>query len=932
MPPCSSKVPAPYGLQCADRIDKTMKNTRSKQYLHRFTGDTSGLFLSKANILIIGLFAVIMGMSGCTSSGVKNEHQRLIKGEASTQGMAMLYPQNGTIFPPEFPAPGFEWDDSTGTASEWLVFIADNSGNVLLRSKSYQPMWRPDSIEWQQLKHQQLNQPFTFTSIAPKGRLSFYPSCKIQFTFSEDSVGADIFFRAVTLPFSYAVKNVNTIEWYMGNVDGRKPRKMLDNLPVCGNCHSFSTEQPLLAMDVDYGNDKGSYVIASTIDTSILKADNIITWSNFKRNDGEPTYGLLSQISPDGNYVLSTVKDLSIFVAIDDNMAYSQLFFPIKGIVGIYDRKNETFSSLNGANDEQYVQSNPTWSPDGHKVVFARTEAYVNEKVRQAGRALLSSDDISEFTTGGKPFKYDLYTVDFNDGKGGIAKPLDGASGNGMSNYFPKFSPDGKWIVFCQAENFMLLQPDSRLYIMPASGGKPRLMNCNMEEMNSWHSWSPNGRWLVFSSKNRGLYTQLYITHIDENGIDSPPVLLENLSFEKRAANIPEFYPFDGDSYLAIKDAFSETAEYFNRGAIDKISSKYYLRAQADLDQALRLDSTLIETYFNRIKLNSILRQSNSYEDLSEKTKALQLVNDSLAAHPNNENYLVLRISLLSALGKDQEALKEVTSVIKNRPESYPLHELQSAIYRKQNQQNKAIESYRKMLKIDPSKKKQLYQSMATAYTKMQSHDEALKLVNQSISDYPGDEELLLFRAQILLSMTAFEKAKKDIDILISKDAFNYRYTSTLAQFHFLQGNKMQYQEQQEKTIGSLSRAYKENPEDVEVIFEMAAMFMSLQNFNEADKLYDLILSNYPHNYEALKQKAIILLSNQRWNDAIAMYDRLEQHYRLEEGFCNNKAIAYIQIGNAKKALEYFDKTLSINPNNQDAHFNRNKLVGSSKR
>ena len=352
--------------------------------------------------------------------------------------------------------------------------------------------------------------------------LKSFPSCKINFSISRDSVGADIFFRAVTLPFSYAVKNVHTIEWYLGGVDGKKPRKMLDNLPVCGNCHSFAKEQPLLAMDVDYGNDKGSYVITEAVDTSQLSSENIISWSDYKKEDEELTLGLLSQISPDGNHVLSTVKDLSIFVAVDNNLAYSQLFFPIKGIIGIYDRKNKSFDALKGARDSKYVQSNPTWSPDGKTVVFAKTEAYINEKVKKAGRALLSIDDVAEFKTGDKPFKYDLYSVDFNNGKGGVASPLEGASNNGKSNYFPKFSPDGKWIVFCQADNFMLLQPDSRLYIIPSSGGEPRLMNCNMNEMNSWHSWSPNGKWLVFSSKNRGPYTQLYLTHIDENGMDSP--------------------------------------------------------------------------------------------------------------------------------------------------------------------------------------------------------------------------------------------------------------------------------------------------------------------------------------------------------------------------------------------------------------------------
>ena len=118
----------------------------------------------------------------------------------------------------------------------------------------------------------------------------------------------------------------------------------------------------------------------------------------------------------------------------------------------------------------------------------------------------------------GKPFKFDLYRIPFNDGKGGKPEPLAGASFNGKSNFFPKYSPDGKWIVFCRAENYMLLQPDSELYIIPAEGGQARRLRANTKRMNSWHSFSPNGKWLVFSGKPDSPYTRLYLTHIDEQG------------------------------------------------------------------------------------------------------------------------------------------------------------------------------------------------------------------------------------------------------------------------------------------------------------------------------------------------------------------------------------------------------------------------------
>src|SRR5208282_2058874 len=125
----------------------------------------------------------------------------------------------------------------------------------------------------------------------------------------------------------------------------------------------------------------------------------------------------------------------------------------------------------------------------------------------------------------GKDYVFtDLYRIPFNDGKGGQPVPIAGASHNGISNTFPKVSPNGRWIVFVKSSNGQLMRPDSQLYIVPAEGGVARRMRCNTALMNSWHSFSPNGHWLVFSSKSRSPYTQLFLTHLDETGVDSPPI------------------------------------------------------------------------------------------------------------------------------------------------------------------------------------------------------------------------------------------------------------------------------------------------------------------------------------------------------------------------------------------------------------------------
>src|SRR5512139_2788482 len=102
----------------------------------------------------------------------------------------------------------------------------------------------------------------------------------------------------------------------------------------------------------------------------------------------------------------------------------------------------------------------------------------------------------------------------------------------------------------------MLLQPDSELFVLPAAGGTARRLRANTGRMNSWHSWSPNGKWLVFSSKANTPFTQLFLTHLDETGESTPPVVLAHLTAPDRAANIPEFVNLEPGAIARIRQQF----------------------------------------------------------------------------------------------------------------------------------------------------------------------------------------------------------------------------------------------------------------------------------------------------------------------------------------------------------------------------------------
>ena len=603
----------------------------------------------------------------------------------------ITYPLDETLFPPDIVAPTFLWSDETQGVEQWQILLSFHDGDERLRYATTEPRWRPSEKDWDEIKRRSTKHEAEVVIAGSSAQGKSTSSASVSIRTSTDPVGDSIFYREVPLPFIEAVQDPSRIRWRFGSVDSpEQPPVVLEDLPVCGNCHSFSGDGGVLGLDVDYGNDKGGYAILPVSEQMVLNDEKIITWSDYERDDGEATFGLLSQVSPDGRYVISTVKDRAVFVA-TPGIEFSQLFFPIKGILVVYDTVTGTYSPLPGADDPAYVQSNPTWSPDGKSIVFARTRVYQKDSIADASSILLNENDVPEFIEDKEPFKFDLYRVPFNEGRGGEAEPVKGASHNGMSNFFAKFSPDGKWIVFTRAENYMLLMPDSELYIIPAAGGEARRLRANTPRMNSWHSFSSNGRWLVFSSKANTPYTQLFLTHIDEDGRSTPPVVLDRFTGTYGAANIPEFVPLPADGIARIKEQFLDAYSFLRAGMANERTGNYPAAVKA-YKRGLETEPENVEL------LNSLgfalFQQGKSEEAVVALEKALAADPQHWKAH-NNMALASIDIGELELA----EAHYRESLAIEPQPAIY--NDL-GFVLERQGMPEEAAEAYRKALELDP--------------------------------------------------------------------------------------------------------------------------------------------------------------------------------------------------------------------------------------
>jgi tetratricopeptide (TPR) repeat protein len=659
--------------------------------------------------------------------------------DASLGAITVDYPREGSVFPADFAAPLFQWRDGSPDATVWRVEVSEPGrkprvklwsegekmqvGPVDASLVGYVPptltpeqaaahTWRPDAKTWEEMKKRSQRGAVTvrFTGYINKDEKQAVSTGVMTMATSPDPVGAPIMYRDVPLippppeseergvikPLPDSV--LPLIKWQLRYVSDTESKTVMTGLPTCANCHSVARDGKTLGIDVDGPqNDKGLYALIPVKPVSTMSNDYVIHWSAFSEERAQKRFGFMSQVSPDGKFVITSIDVPHahgtrvvdrLYNGFYRNYGFGQVFFPTRGVLAWYSRESAQLTPLPGADDPNYVQTSAFWSPDGKYLVYSRAAA--KDPYAPGQTQATYANDPNE-----TQIQYDLYRIPFNDGNGGTPERVVGASENGMSNNFPKVSPDGKWIVFVQCKNGLLMRPDSKLFIVPFEGGTARLLASNLAGMNSWHTWSPNGRWLAFSSKTPYLYTELYLTHIDVEGNASPAILVENATASNRAVNIPEFVNVARGGLERIDTPATDFYRMFD-AAVQLSDKKQYDVAVPAWEKAVSLDpddarahnnlgialagagkmSAAVEEYRKSLALNahSSQTENNLGSALAEEgnlNEARQHFENALGINPDNASAEVNLGNALSAEGgHTQEAIELLRKALETAPNS----------------------------------------------------------------------------------------------------------------------------------------------------------------------------------------------------------------------------------------------------------------------
>jgi len=274
----------------------------------------------------------------------------------------------------------------------------------------------------------------------------------------------------------------------------------------CVNCHTFCNNQSKLMSVAVRSKIYGSDTLLIR-DAKAQKIGAKFTYANWHPS-GKLVVFSQNKIN---QFFHSSREEIRDVIDMDSLLAYY-----------IVDSKQVKSSDKFSRKD--YLETYPVWSPDGCFLYFCSAPILWSDK-----------DEIPPPKY--SQVKYDLLRISYNveTDQWGELETVVSSNDTGLSASMPRISPDGKWLFLCMADYgcFNVYSQSSDLYIIDLEDAKrsskfiPKRLDINSNKSESWHCWSSNSRWIIFSSKrDYGVFTRLYISYIDEDGNAYKPLIL----------------------------------------------------------------------------------------------------------------------------------------------------------------------------------------------------------------------------------------------------------------------------------------------------------------------------------------------------------------------------------------------------------------------
>lgn len=360
---------------------------------------------------------------------------------------------------------------------------------------------QPDIDDWRSLAAKAQGKAITVEVYGQKnGNWTLYKPFQIYV--SPDSIDPYISYRLVSpgyITYEDLTINQRCLEDYDESIVYDNMLNSTEKLGQCINCHSYQNYNPD-RMQFHARQEHGGTLIAydGEMEKVNIKTDSTISSGVYP--SWHPTKKLIAY---------STNLTGQAFHILDVNKIEVA---DAKSDVIVYDVDRNLVVPV--ACDSNELEVFPAWSPDGKYLYYCSAHFEYTDSV----------DKNSDVLNHAKEIKYNILRKAFDESSFtfGPAELVFDAKGMDKSATLPRISPDGRYLLFGLGAYgcFHVWHKDADLWVQDlASRQAWPLTAANSRYAESYHEWSSNGRWIVFSSRrNDGCYTRPFIAHVDEKG------------------------------------------------------------------------------------------------------------------------------------------------------------------------------------------------------------------------------------------------------------------------------------------------------------------------------------------------------------------------------------------------------------------------------